>query len=50
MTRSGSGHSLRSVMSPNCTCPSYDRIDTPIPMSPDCGTQNMKRSIFAPAK
>ena len=42
MTRSGSGHRPRSVMRPNCTSPSYDRIDTPIPMSPDCGTQNIR--------
>ena len=34
------GHSLASVMSPNCTPPPYDRMLTPTPMLPDCGTQN----------
>ena len=38
---SGSGHILASVIRPNCTPPAYDRIDTPMPMSPDCGTQNI---------
>ena len=46
MIRCGSGHSRLSVMSPNCTPPAYDRIDTPTPMSPDCGTQTMMRRIL----
>ena len=45
MTRSGSGHSPRSVTTPNCTAPSYEMIDTPMPMSPDCGTQNIRLSM-----
>jgi hypothetical protein len=37
------------VISANCTAPAYDRIDTPTPMSPDCGTQNMICFNGAPA-
>ena len=36
-------------MTPNCTTPLYEMIDTPTPMSPDCGTQNIRLSIAAPA-
>ena len=46
----GSLHSLRSVTKPNCTSLLYDRIETPMPMSPDCGTQNIRLSILAPDK
>jgi hypothetical protein len=35
------GHSFASVISPNCTPPPYDRMLTPTPMWPDCGTQNI---------
>src|SRR3990172_3396780 len=37
MTPSGSGTIPASVMRPNWTPPAYDRIETPIPMSPDIG-------------
>ncbi len=49
MIRCGSAQIALSVITPNCTPPAYDRIDTPMPMSPDCGTQNIIRGISAPA-
>lgn len=50
MMRSGSGHSARSVTRPNCTPPAYDRMDTPMPTSPEAGTQNMFWRSTAPQK
>ncbi|GAB1390720.1 hypothetical protein MASR1M6_29020 [Rubrivivax sp.] len=48
--RSGSGHSARSVMRPNCTPPAYERIDSPRPTLPVVGTQNMLWRNCAPQK
>ena len=42
--------SSASVENPTVTCPAYEEIDTPNPMSPARGTQPISPATLAPAR